>query len=556
VARLPIVLSLAQVEWQRISASDTGFHKEREVSMQSSTIFNATDLEQISARGMTVEGLLAQLARLEQGFPFLPLQRPCTVHDGIDLIEEADVQTLTAVYTQAAGDGRVMSFVPASGAASRMFKPLLSFLNRYERIDRELVLTTVANDDADGRDLQQFADGINHFAFYRNLGHVLSQHSLDLQVLLKHGQYRIILEHLLTSKGLDYANLPKGALPFHRYIDHQRTPFHEHIVESSLFTRSYKHMTKIHFTVSKQHYNMILDHINTIISSQKQDKSIFDISLSTQNLSSDVIAVDLEDRPFLTNEGSLLFRPGGHGALIENLNSVEGDIIFLKNIDNVVPDHLKGETCRWRIMLGGYLVVLQNQVFDYLRKLSTSEGDARLIGEIFAFARQRLSLMPPAVIKHAALHEQADYLREKLNRPLRVCGMVKNIGEAGGGPFWVEHPDGSQSLQIVETTQVDLTSAAQRAIIASSTHFNPVDLVCGVRDYRGKPFDLHHFVDPETGFITLKSHDGRDLKALEWPGLWNGSMAHWNTIFVEVPRITFNPVKTVLDLLRQEHQPE
>jgi Domain of unknown function (DUF4301) len=314
-------------------------------------------------------------------------------------------------------------------------------------------------------------------------------------------------------------------------------------------------MTKIHFTVSQHHYNMIRDHINTITFSHKKDDSVFDISFSTQNLSSGTISVDLDNHPFRTHEGKLLFRPCGHGALIENLNSLEGDIIFLKHIDNVVPDHLKEEICRWRIILGGYLVVLQNQVFDYLRKLPTSEDDARFIGEVFAFARQRLSLMPPAAIMHAAPHEQADYLREELNRPLRVCGVVKNIGEAGGGPFWVEHPDGSHSFQIVETTQVDLTSAAQRSIIASSTHFNPVDLVCGVRDYRGKPFDLRHFVDPETGFITLKSHDGRDLKALEWPGLWNGGMAHWNTVFVEVPRTTFNPVKTVLDLLRQEHQP-
>ena len=257
---------------------------------------------------------------------------------------------------------------------------------------------------------------------------------------------------------------------------------------------------------------------------------------------------------FVTQHGQLLFRPAGHGALLENLQALQGDIIFIKNIDNVVPDRLKAETYLYKKALGGYLVEVQNQVFAYLRQLSTPPVSDKLLRQIFAFARNTLSIVPPPTLKKQTKAEKMAYLKTVLNRPIRVCGMVQNAGEPGGGPFWVQHADGSQSLQIVEMSQVDRQNAAQQAIVAGATHFNPVDLVCGVRDYAGKPFNLMAFTDPNTGFISSKSYDGRELKALELPGLWNGAMAHWNTLFVEVPLSTFNPVKTVLDLLRPQHQ--
>jgi hypothetical protein len=274
-----------------------------------------------------------------------------------------------------------------------------------------------------------------------------------------------------------------------------------------------------------------------------------------QSPATDTIAVDLDDNPFRNEQGHLLFRPGGHGALLANLQALAADIVFIKNIDNVVPDHLKDTTYRYKRALGGYLVHLQQQIFAYLEHLAAGSVDAGLLEEIRTFAQRELAITVPPGLRHATRHEHIRFLYERLNRPLRVCGMVRNEGEPGGGPFWVQHPDSSLSRQIVEASQVDTALPEQRALLAASTHFNPVDLVCGVRDFRGQPFDLQRFADPDTGFIAHKTYAGRPLKALEWPGLWNGAMAYWNTVFVEVPLSTFSPVKTVLDLLRPEHQP-
>jgi len=272
--------------------------------------------------------------------------------------------------------------------------------------------------------------------------------------------------------------------------------------------------------------------------------------------STDTIAVDMDNKPFRNGEGRLLFRPGGHGALLENINELEGDIVFIKNIDNVVPDRLKQETFHYKRALGGYLLELQNKIFGYLNRLSKSDVDEKGLKEIFEFVRGQLAIIPPEGMDGCSKAEKRDFLVSKLDRPLRVCGMVRNVSEPGGGPFWVEHEDKTLSRQIVESSQVDMKSSEQRRIWESSTHFNPVDLVCGVRDYLGRPFGLMDFRDPNTGFISIKSKEGRELKALELPGLWNGAMANWNTLFVEVPLVTFNPVKTILDLLRKEHQSE
>jgi hypothetical protein len=278
----------------------------------------------------------------------------------------------------------------------------------------------------------------------------------------------------------------------------------------------------------------------------------YEISVSIQHPSSDTIAVDLENRPFHDREGRALFRPGGHGALLRNLNAIGGDIIFLKNIDNIVPDRLKAPAIVHKKILGGYLVKLQGEIFGHLETLAAGEKG---LSDAVRFARQRLLLSFPGDFDRSTLSQRRKFLFERLNRPLRVCGMVKNEGEPGGGPFWVHGNDGTVTLQIIEEMQVDPTSATQQNILRSATHFNPVDLVCGVRDYRGVKFDLDRFVDWNAVSVSEKSHEGQALKALEWPGLWNGSMAYWNTIFIEVPLETFNPVKTVEDLLRPSHLP-
>jgi hypothetical protein len=349
--------------------------------------------------------------------------------------------------------------------------------------------------------------------------------------------------------------LPKGLLKFHRYPDGTRTAFGEHLREAADYARSQNGRCHIHFTVSSEHRQRFEALWQGVRSGYERECNIeFRVDFSIQEKSTDTIAVDKENRPFRGNDGIVLFRPGGHGALIQNLNALEGDVVFIKNIDNVVPKGLADLTSFWKKVLGGCLMQVQKKIFYYLERFTSGVADEELIEEAFAFVKNDLCTLPPWDQDSMAPKAKQEYLIGVLNRPLRVCGMVRNEGEPGGGPFWVSGQDGSLSLQIVESAEVDPSSEEQQKIGASSTHFNPVDLVCALRDFRGNPFDLRTYVDANAVFISQKSKDGRELKALELPGLWNGAMAHWNTVFVEVPAITFNPVKTVNDLLRKEHQ--
>src|SRR6266700_2628783 len=443
------------------------------------TCFNQKDMHQIITRGQAPETVLSQIEIFKRGIPYTTLHHPCTVYDGITVLQRSDIEALGTLYAQAVSAGRVTKFVPASGAATRMFQALLSYCESIEAADSK-------NDQA----VLQFINNLQRFAFYDDLQAVVHRHGGEVETYLAHGQYAELLAYLLTSQGLNYANLPKILLKFHHYGDHCRTPLEEHLVEAAAYA-----------------------------------------------------------------QGHLLFRPGGQGALLANLQALAADIVFIKNIDNVVPDHLKEVTYRYKRALGGHLLHLQQQMFAYLEHLAAGRVDAGLLEEIRSFAWRELAIVVPPGLQHAPQHEQIRFLHERLHRPLRVCGMVRNEGAPGGGPFWVAHPDGSLSRQIVETSQIDTARPEQRALLAASTHFNPVDLVCGVRDYRGQPFDLQRFADTNTVFISHKTYDGRPLKALELPGLWNGAMAYWNTVFVELPLSTFSPVKTVLDLLRPEHQP-
>ena len=523
-----------------------------------SLVLTDGDFEQMRSLGITEEQVRYQVAFFEKGRTHLKLARPCTLGDGIISISEDAMEAMSLNHQEAARKGRLLKFVPTSGAASRMFKVLLKFNSESDMISREEIVGKATQGDQQAKDCLAFIDGIRKFAFFEDLKQVMKQNGFDLERLIEKGQIKEILESLLTEKGLDYASLPKGLLKFHRYHDGSRTALEEHLVEAAEYAQDAERRSRLHLTVSPEHqegFTALLEGVNKQRYGAKCTVE-YQVAFSVQKESTNTIAVDMANRPFREEDGRILFRPGGHGALIENLNDIKGNIIFIKNIDNVVPDRLKGETFKWKKILGGLLVATQKKIFAYLKRLSNGSSDELLIEEALAFVNSSLHILPPNGGLPQSLEAQKEYLVEKLNRPVRVCGVVRNVGEPGGGPFWVEGKDGSLSLQIVESAQVDTESEEQQKIWNSATHFNPVDIVCGVRDYRGEPFDLRRYVDQDAVFISRKSKDGRDLKSLELPGLWNGAMADWITVFVEVPIITFNPVKAINDLLRKEHQPE
>jgi len=526
------------------------------VSKVKDMMLSNRDKQQIAALGISHKQVLAQIERFEKEAPYLKLNRPCTIGDGIRFIPEDGTKQLLDIYEEYAPKRELIKFVPASGAATRMFKTLLRFDNAFEEIQKESTVSKAQQGDKDSQDLLPFMNGIRRFAFYDDLKTKMAKDGFDTEALIDHGQFKEIIDYLLTEKGLGYAQLPKGLLKFHQYPEESRTAFEEHLKEAADYVRRENGTCVLHFTVSPEHrdkFEVFLDKARGHYA--KRYGVTYQVDFSVQARSTDTIAVDLDDKPFRLNDGTLLFRPGGHGALIENLNNLNGDIIFIKNIDNVVPDRLKGHIFLWKRVLAGYLIRVQQKIFSYLEKLIAGPVDEKLLREAGEFADRELGVVPLRGRQTISAKEKQDFLIRMFNRPLRVCGMVRNVGEPGGGPFWVESEDGSLSLQIVENAQVDPESEQQQKILASATHFNPVDIVCGVRDWQGKPFNLKEYVDSEAVFISLKSKDGRDLKALELPGLWNGAMAYWNTIFVEVPLITFNPVKTVNNLLRKEHQP-
>jgi hypothetical protein len=524
----------------------------QEAKLMGTLLFNERDLKQIKEMGLTPEKVLSQIESFKKGFPYAKLNRPCTVGDGIHVLSRSDLSRYADTYSEAALSGRAMKFVPASGAASRMFKAFLAVNSLYGSItDKEIS----RNKDSDHRAVQEFVRGLKRFAFYEDLRSAMARNNLDAEVLLEKGEYKPILESLLTAKGLDLANVPKGLIKFHSYSSHSRTAFEEHLVEGAAYTQDRHGGVRVHFTVSPEHEKSVRRHLESTRALYENGGVTFSVEFSGQKASTDTIAVDMDNHLFRDRDGTLVFRPGGHGSLLENLCDLSGDILFIKNIDNVLPDRLKEETISYKKALAGLLIELQKKIFATVEHLVSGKADQGVLTEMIRFMRDRLFIMIPDRLERQSRDEQARFLLSKLNRPLRVCGMVKNEGEPGGGPFWVEQPDGTCSLQIVESSQVDMASTQQKKILGSSTHFNPVDLVCAVRDYRGNPFDLRRFVDPDTGFISIKSKDGKDLKALEHPGLWNGAMADWTTAFVEVPLATFSPVKTLNDLLRKEHQP-
>jgi hypothetical protein len=432
-----------------------------------------------------------------------------------------------------------------------MFKSLFNFLEASKN-DAKLKEELLADKSFNG--VSNFISSITKFAFYTSLEDALNKEGLSIETILKDKKYDVLIDYLLNEHGLDYGSLPKGLLEFHRYYDVSRLAMEEHLVEGAFYSRSENDRALLHFTVSPEHLEKFKKQLNYLQVQYEQKFGItYDVNFSTQKTSTDTIAVDMENNPFREKDNSLLFRPGGHGALIENLNDLDADIVFIKNIDNIVPDKLKEPTILYKKAIGGLLMKLQETTYKYLNEIE-SKKDITALSEIIAFAKSDLNINIPSDFNNGSIDEQKEFLFKHLNRPIRICGMVKNEGEPGGGPFWVKNTKGETSLQIVEASQVDAENPSQLNIMKSATHFNPVDLVCGIKNYKDQKFDLHKYVDPETGFISVKSKDGKNLKAQELPGLWNGAMANWITVFVEVPIITFNPVKTVNDLLREQHQ--
>ena len=519
-------------------------------------MFNDDDAEQMTAHGITLEEAERQVGLFKTARPYLKLLGPCVPGEGIRVFSREAQKTLTALYEKERNKRFCLKFVPASGAASRMFKLLLGFLNQAGEIERDAVKKDAAAGQASAEQLLAFMEGIRNFAFFQDLSSVLSEKGHAMEGLLKKGRFREIIRLLLKEEGLNYAGLPKGLLMFHGYPEGSRTAFEEHLVEAVFYACDVSGYCPLHFTVSPEHlerFQTCLD--RTSPSGEKKFRVTYDVAFSIQKASTDTLAVDLENQPFRLPDGRLLFRPGGHGALLENVNDLQGDMVFVKNIDNVVPDYLKGETTEWKKIMGGVLISIQNRIAHYMKELASGSTADLLLDEANDFLEKDLLIEASSAMKIANPEERRRRIMDLLNRPVRVCGMVKNTGEPGGGPFWVQDESGEKSLQIVETAQIDPDDRGQQAILAGATHFNPVDLVCGVRNWQGDPFDLMAYVDRNAVCISLKSKDGKELKALERPGLWNGSMAHWITLFVEVPAITFNPVKTVNDLLRKEHQP-
>ncbi len=477
-------------------------------------MFTEQEIQQIEAHGLTVGAVERQIENFRRGFPFLKIVRAASPADGVTVVDETRAAAAVARYEAAADKLGIVKFVPASGAATRMFKELFAFVNEGKR----------------GPGIDKLLAEIERFAFWPELKAILPEGADDRQIV-----------SAIVKEGLGYGSQPKGLVTFHAYPEGARKAVEEHLAEGAAYAAS-NGTARIHFTVSPEHMEGFKSLLKEKVPAYESRYGIrYDISFSIQKPSTDTIAVNPDNTPFRQDDGSLLFRPAGHGALIENLNEIDADIVFIKNIDNVTTEARRGDTIRYKKILAGLLLELQERSFEYLRALEAGDADTAAIA---AFVEHDLCVKLPEGYDEALL-------RSILDRPIRLCGMVRNEGEPGGGPFWVKNPDGTESLQIAESSQI---APEDLPLMQSATHFNPVDLVCGVKNARGGKFDLRACTDPETGFISSKSAGGRDLRAQELPGLWNGAMAKWNTVFVDVPVTTFSPVKVVQDLLREQHQ--
>ncbi len=512
--------------------------------------FTQNDINQIEKKGLTVEKVLTQIALFKKGVPFINLKSAATIDNGILCFNDTQTDELINTFETNRDTISMVKFVPASGAATRMFKTLFTFLKEYNP-NKQSINSYINKNDV--KELSLFFVGLEKLPFFEDVVTQIHKVHSNYNNLSFDEQRLLFVKTMMDENLLNYSSFPKGLLPFHRYKEYTSTAFEEHLFEAAEYASS-NNEANLHFTISEKHEHKFDEEFKYIEEDvEEKTQTTFNISFSYQKHATDTVAVTKTNEPFRDENGLLVFRPSGHGALIENLNEIDVDIIFIKNIDNVVVNKYKSEVVKYKKMLAGVILELQNQAFKYEETLDYEISDEQLT-EIADFLSKKMNVVFDKEYENMSLHDKKVYLKNKLNRPIRVCGMVKNEGEPGGGPFWVKDKNGDISLQIVESAQIDIKNPEQNAILKNATHFNPVDIVCSVKNYKGEKFDLTKYVDYNTAFITSKTKSGKDLKALERPGLWNGSMAFWNTIFVEVPLITFNPVKTVNDLLKGPHQ--
>jgi nicotinamide riboside kinase len=514
--------------------------------------FSSADFVQIYEYGIPVEKIKKQLGFFKNGIPKIELLEPAMLFNGILKLSSNGFQQKAAIFDANRSDLKLLKFVPASGLASRMFSFLTVFLKEFDFLNESINAYINRKKDSE---LSVFIVGLKKLPFYKKVNNKIKEEFPGFDSLDKDHKNYYFIKAVLASDYFNFANKPKGVLPFHKYKTHTATPIEEHLYESAFYS-SANGLSNLHFTVTEGHqsqFDAIVDSVKEKV--EKQSGSVLQLSYSSQHKATDTIAVDLENKPFRDENGKLVFRPGGHGALIENLNRLNADVIFIKNIDNVTQGNIEKITL-YKKALAGVLIELQQQVFGYLKAIDAGEIQQKSIESIVFFIKEKLNVEIESDFEGLVFEEKLFEIKKALNKPMRVCGMVKNEGEPGGGPFWVRNKNGSVSLQIVEASQVDLSNADQANILGSATHFNPVDLVCGIKNYRNEVFDLDRFVDRNSGFIVNKESNGKKLKGYELPGLWNGAMANWLTVFVEVPLITFNPVKNVNDLLKSAHQPQ
>jgi len=513
---------------------------------------SSEDFVEIYNHGISSDDILKQLKFFKKGIAKSNLISPATVNNGILSLTESDFEKKAAFFDSQKEELKIKKFVPASGAATRMYKFLTAFLNDFD-IKKETINAYInRNND---KELAIFIIGMEKFPFFDEVDKKLREIYPDFESLERDFKNYYFIKLLLSPEYFNSANKPKAVLPFHQYVDHIANPIEEHLNECVHYATS-KNVSNLHFTVSEIHQNLFEKAVDEVREKIEKPSGVqINIGYSYQNKSTDSINVDAKNKIVRSSNGNLIFRPGGHGALIENLNNLDADIIFIKNIDNVIQNHIDKITL-YKKALGGVLIEVQQKIFAYLKIIEKEELTENIISEIVGFLKQKLNIEMSKDFNKFTFENKIIKLKEVLDRPIRVCGMVRNEGEPGGGPFWIMNRKGEISLQIVETSQVDLSNKKQLEILEEATHFNPVDLVCGIKNYKGQKFDLKEFVDHKSGFIVEKSVEGKPVRSYELPGLWNGSMANWLTVFVAVPLITFNPVKTVNDLLKPAHQPQ
>lgn len=514
--------------------------------------FVEADFKQISAMGISLDKIERELLLLKQGIPKITLDKPATINDGIAKLSNEEFQKQADFFDSVKNTLKLKKFVPASGAATRMFKFLNEFLNDFDSENE--TINAYINRKKD-KNLPVFLAGLEKFPFYEIIKSKVKESTPDYYSLETHEKSYLFIKTMLSPDYFDFPNKPKGVLNFHKYETEITTPAEEHLNECAFYASS-NSVSHLHFTVSEHHQDLFQYTINSIKHKvEAKSNTLIHVKFSHQDKSTDTIAVNHNNDPLRNENGRLVFRPGGHGTLINNLNDLNADVIFIKNIDNVIQNHIR-EITLYKKGLAGILLDLQQQIFDILKSVDNKNTLDNNIPKIIDFMKEKLNIDIIDDFDKYTFDNKIAFIKNKLNRPIRVCGMVKNEGEPGGGPFWVRSHKGNVSLQIVESSQVETANKEQAGILAKATHFNPVDLVCAIKNYKGVKFDLTEFVDSSTGFIVTKNRNGQELKGYELPGLWNGAMAKWITVFIEVPLITFNPVKTVNDLLKPAHQPQ